>query len=766
MISENNLKEMMDSYIKSGEASTKELKEMGFVSIDLTRLVHNKNMLERKERGSYKVNTQELFKYAMSLLEEKKLDQAYSALYRCHLDEKNNMEYIYNLFMISILLDKYDESIKFMNILLNDKNDTYNINNINYYFMLLGLSKKVPEELIDIFKYIRFEDIQLLTGTKEENASINGFRSKVIKFTYRNEEIPGNKDSLEFIVEAKLLNDIYKIQTDEKNKIFSLIKAKKLDELLNYICNDLSYRNLNNAEEYYLKILNNYFEIKRTKKVLVLRSLECSNVWKALDNNNYKAALRLQKEYCESYGIRVEGSSLYLLLLEINQQIDEVIGLNEEKNDNLNETNDSKEISSNSILELLINNEIDNAHSMIKEYLKDNSEFIYLINYLIKISIYEEDPSFSKPMMAIAMIKNNTFNFIISDYILSFYESLAKKEFMIAEVYLDILDKAYEKKHTKYVIKSMRTVLNNAIIDSKDKLKRPNYDFAKKEVKEEHTFEDLNTGLTLLDFEQRGILVINDADLFINNNLEILRKLPNLDYFIIEYNKDKKVVLRYKENENINSQSDVLKLINDANQLYFIGKLDAALTIYKTILKKSYVSNSSLYYRLGEICLSLNQKSLAKDYLMIANSLSKIENLSANINLDEIVKEDSITKEQAESSSQIVVTTEDDERRKEVLKYYGLDIDKVVDLMINSNMSLYDACQSLNMWQEEYYKCALYLAREYYYLGDYKLGDYYFNIVNKLKKRSNSIEDFYKKVKLNKKFYSKTELEGPRLHLK
>ena len=81
-------------------------------------------------------------------------------------------------------------------------------------------------------------------------------------------------------------------------------------------------------------------------------------------------------------------------------------------------------------------------------------------------------------------------------------------------------------------------------------------------------------------------------------------------------------------------------------------------------------------------------------------------------------------------------------------------------------MSLSDACESLNLWEEEYLKAALYIAREYYYLGNFKKGNYYLNLVNSRRNISKTIEEFYKQVKLNRKFYSNGELEGPRLRLK
>ena len=112
MISENNLKEMMDMYVREGELHTNKLNDLGFVSGDLTKLVHESNVLEREKRGIYKVNSEELFKYAKELILQNDLESAFNILHRCYLDDNTNIECVYNLFMVSILTDNYDISMK------------------------------------------------------------------------------------------------------------------------------------------------------------------------------------------------------------------------------------------------------------------------------------------------------------------------------------------------------------------------------------------------------------------------------------------------------------------------------------------------------------------------------------------------------------------------------------------------------------------------------------------------------------------------------
>lgn len=780
MINNDNLKEMMDIYVKNGEAKTKELKKLGFHDPEISKLMHERNVLERLGRGSYKVNTSELFKYACKLIDEDSLENAYNVLYRCHLDDKENIEYVYNLFMVSVLLDKYTESVYFMRILLNDTSKTYNENDINFYFSLLGLSKKLPKELIDIFKYVKYENIQVLTGNKYNDIPINRFRSRVINGSFQNIEIIGNKNSLEYRVQSKLVGIISKLQQDERDCMYDFVKGKKLEETLEYLKKDLSYRNLNKTESYFVQIINDYFEMERTKKMPILKSLECSDIWEALDNNNYRAALRIQREHCERNGFQLYKSQMYLLLEEINEMIDAVKIFDEERGKVKNSGKEIKkeanleekpkvigEVTLENILEMLLKEDINSASNMIDVYLKDN-EYRYLVNYLIKISVYEEDKTFSKPMIAISMMKSKEFKFVLSEYILSFYECLGKKKFNEAGVYLDILDKAERAGHTKVVIKGMRDVLNNAIKNSEDKLSRPNYDYAVSSKTDEYSYENLNTGYTLEEFIDRGIILIDSIS--INNNYDILKNVNNLDYFAIKHYGADKIVLIYKEKDNDNRQDYLTKLIVTACKEFLEGDYENAFNMYKDILKKVYAPNSSLFYRLGEICFKLGKNDLAQDYFLVSKVLNSIENVNRYVDIEVPLKDNEVIepvrKTQEEVLTKKEITPEEQKRKEEVLMYYGFDIDEVVRLVVQEKMNLLDACNSLNLWKEEYYKCALYLAREYYYLGDHRKGNLYFNLVATLKNKPKFIEEFYNQVNINRKFYCKQELEGPRLKLK
>ena len=620
MISENNLKETMNIYTREGEVSTKELNELGFLPSDLTKLVHEKNILERTRKGHYKVNLDELYKYAIKKQEENDLESAFNILYRCHLENKNNIYYIYNLFMVSVLTDKYDIAIECVRKLVNDTSKTFNDSDINYYFYLLNLATKLPEDLQETNKYIRFEDIQVLTGNKEKDIPINRVRRKIIDGTFQNIEILEEKNTLENKVESKLIELIKKRQYEEKNYMYSLAKNKKLQDLLEYLNNDLSYRNLNNTERCFVYIINSYFEMEKTKKLPRLKDLNCSTVWEAIDNNNFRSAIRIQREHLEEKGQLPHTSTLYLLLQEVNEMIDSIKSLDvsnvkkispEPKKENIS-SKENINVTLELILETLVNKNIDDVTTYIEEYLKDNKEYIYIINYLIKISIYEEDITFSKPMMAISVMKSNSFEFIVSEYILRFYENLAKKKFEISEVYLDILEKAKEKGHTNFNIKGMREVLNNALLENKDKLKRPSYDFTITNNKPEYTFEDLNTGYSLKEFINKGIIILDYNQFRINESIPIIQSLFYIDPFVIEYDGYRKIVFRYKDTKNINSQDFITKLINDGETSFILGNYINALTIYKNILKKSFTSNANLYNRIGLIYLKLNNKEYAR----------------------------------------------------------------------------------------------------------------------------------------------------------
>ena len=85
---------------------------------------------------------------------------------------------------------------------------------------------------------------------------------------------------------------------------------------------------------------------------------------------------------------------------------------------------------------------------------------------------------------------------------------------------------------------------------------------------------------------------------------------------------------------------------------------------------------------------------------------------------------------------------------------YGIDnIEEIVDLVFQYNMTIEDACDILGLDDEKKNLSILIIARESYYQSRYSLGDFYIKKISKIKNRSELVDKFYKKVIRERNFY-------------
>lgn len=751
MINTENLSKMMDIYTTKGSISTKELNELGFLPCDLTRMVHKSNKLERIDRGIYKANTNDLFNYAMKKYNENDIESAYNIMYRLYSDDKDNIYVIYNLFFLSILNEKYDVTFECFDILVNRESNLYRKADIKYYLYLINLGvKNIPEDYINYAKDIRFEDVQVLTGNQELDIPINRLRGNVINNAFTSITIPKEMHSIQEKVEYTLISKASSRQKSERDFIYSCVRKHQYEKLLEYLKEELSYRKYSPYDGCLIKLVNAYFDLVNTRKMPILKSLNSSTLWDAIDDNNFRLAFRLVKEFCDKKGYPYPSNSTYLLLEDINKLIDEIKDEEEKKETPTSKTLpktchiDSEDIVKE-ILELLISGEVSDAYNLAQEYLSDsqNVDYCYLINYLIKISVYEGDKSFSKPMMAISVMKNNTFKFVVSEYILSFYENLAKKKFDVASVYLDILDKAKKQGHTKILIKGMREVLNNAIRESGDKLKRPSYNY----VSEEETkfiFNDLNLGFSLDELKDRGIILIDYSKYEKNQYFEKVRNIPNIEVSSIDYHGNQKVLYRYKSNDKLVIEQGVLTLFDNANKETLLGNYENALNILKNILSNTPTVSSKLLYRIGFLYVKLGRKDVAIDYFIASEAFARIENV--DISLSSII-------ENLNTVQEVSVPSENNSFDFDTV----FNMSRVIDMVLKERKDLEDVCIELGYRHDEYLKCALYMARAYYHVGDYKTGDLYYKRVVRDKDKTTEVKELMSEIATNKQFYKNRE---------
>lgn len=613
MIQEKNLREMMIEYSLKGDITSKKLNDLGFFSGELTRLTKELEILNRERHGHYSVNLSSLFEKSMDFYREGDYVSAYEIMKRCYIDSKEEITYTYYLFMFSILVGEYEVSFECLDKLLVETSELYSKEDINFYLYMVSLVTNVPLRFGDV-KFMKYEEMKVIEDDLRFNVFVGNFKS----INYQAKII-----TLEDRVQYFMLDFIRKRQLREKRCLEELVLQKKYEELSEFYDNELSYRKLSYYEKLIYKLIKEYFYMKISKKIPDIKSGENDSLGRSILNNDFKKALMIQEKFCEDKNINKKANIMYSLLVDINQLMEEICDLDKINKDHLdgeileqiNGFDESNAVQN--ILELLVLGKIDEAYVLICEYLGAKKDYIYLITYLIKIGIYERDNSFSKLMMAIAVMKSGDFVFVISEYILSFYECLAKRKFDCAGVYLDILEITEKRNCNPLPVKNMREILDNAIRESKDKLKRRSYDFV--------SDSDISYSEDINLVQANGLVVLEYSEDILAKTQRMVNLVRCLERFLISYNGETKIVLKYKS-EKLILETDVISSINEANKRYILGEYEEAFEIYKDVLGNTMIS-SALCARIGDICLRLNKKSIALDYYMTANSLKNIENL-------------------------------------------------------------------------------------------------------------------------------------------
>lgn len=272
-------------------------------------------------------------------------------------------------------------------------------------------------------------------------------------------------------------------------------------------------------------------------------------------------------------------------------------------------------------------------------------------------------------------------------------------------------------------------------------LKRINQDlgFVKREenpivIEEKHEYSDFINQIYI-----NGLALIYKDDLLFSKVDEILEREPNLKVFY----SDDYVAFKYSP-VNIKSM-DYKKLIRDAEQAYRMNNLHASLKCYRRVLE-SEKTEPFVFGRLGLIYLKLNKVKLAVEYLRVATDLSI--KYGGNFDFTELLDIiDSKGTYEGEVKPYIEFSVKD---FRDDITFNNSKISKYVESILNGKEYLNTVgCLSL----EEQQMVSLNLAREYYYLGEYKLGDYILRMLERSGVKSKKVVSLLLETRVNKPFY-------------
>lgn len=809
MINKENLDKLYNGVLEDGELTTRELTGFGFNSKDLNELI-KKGSIIRVKKGLYALKSvDELFYYGKQLNAQKEYDKAIKCFQKCFEIDSNHSEVCFELFLISIENKDYKKAFEYFNVLFNGINEFYN-RDCNFYLYLLSMITEIPEEYKEYAKSLKFKDfkvdfedgryLNIHIQNKIRLSAFNqrfGFAVKQLKESIQE----SGKTTVTDLLIKLLLSQAIAVQIQKRNKIINFIKEKKYQELIDFYNIMINYHALSNSDNYIIKLTNDLLNIINTKKIPNVKIKDTKDVYAAIDGKNYKLALSLEIARNQKYNSNRDIDSIYLLLDEINKEIN---NLKDNVKDNIIKSKENNIIETKlkfiDVIKKLMNNDLDNALKSLRDYLHliNKSEYEFLIMNLIKISLLEKDFAFTKPMTVLTLVSRENYSFDISTYIQEFYINLSQNKFEKARIYLDIITNGNKLGQDYVITDGLYQVLetsekmldykkNSTTLDVVDETlenskknqtiniqKQGSYTELQGQIaepifsihqkpqvqhesirKEEITQEKRDSEKKFMDKKYEELLDKKDAILLkpmnserINNILKIIGDYQDMVAFVIGKRNQQQIVLRYKPSlQHVN----VEELIKEGNKAYKEENYDECIEKYLQLLQVFKEPRAIIYAKLGLAYMKKMQIQLAIDYLTIATDLSQKENVEFDFSCILSRLKGDITKEDSKPYFKMF---QEDFDYSDVNDYYGIDNFVEINSYINeSGLDVDTACEQLGLSLEEIDIIKLIYAREFYTQGYYDKGDIFLKAVERSKNKTQKTKKIFEEIRKNKRFY-------------
>lgn len=821
MISEDKLEKLYDGVIKGIDLTTKNLKELGLSSNDLTILVKG-NVLKREKVGHYIfIDAEKLFYYGKKLIFINKPFEATICFEKCFLIDPNHHGAAFQLFFRCIKKEDYQKAFEFIDLLMNTDNEFYKRDMI-YNLYLLSFITDIPEKYKALINNINFNDIRV---SKDDKRYSSVYKENVIReLALKKSFSLAMKKLTELIISVKYMNFQNKFEKlllakildiDKRNRdiTIKLVKEHKYEDLIDFLLNRKETFGLRRLEELLLELSKKYLDIKSTGKIPIIKTMQVDTLEKSIAANNFILARNLAKQFNEENNIDNEQSVLYLLLCDICDLIkslahpeqtiteEEIEVVREEKQLEspkeplLTHNNDVPTFSV--IVENLLKNDIDTAIINLKAYLKSigKNEYEFLIKGLIKLSLVENDLAFTKPMTALTLINKEEVNFDISYYIQEFYVALSQNKFKEARIYLEIVEGAKTLGQEFVLINTLYKVLDETEKNTKSEEKNtePLQEPEKlievvEEVKDVSSTSTISDNLSLADApkkeiktvkkvqidsteeyvkkcyeelkDKKGILLLNPMDSDkIKEMLAEAEYYPDIYAFVIKWDGSEQVVLQYK---SINFEYiNVKEALKEAREAYKSGDYSRHISIELELLEKLKETDSGFYATIGCAYLKMGKKYRAEaiKYLKVATYLAKLENV-LNRDFTELI----YSLNGKLSSESCVKYKQAKEIRDIVFDYedvndfYGIyNFKEINDYINETGVNVEAACEEFGLTKEQTLLVQLIYAREFYFQGNIVKGDLFLKAVEKSKEKTPLVKKIFEEIAQNKKFYQGRE---------
>lgn len=791
MITEENLNQLYQEIIKGTKLTTKELNSYGFTGKDLKKLIEA-GKLERIKIGLYQfIDLETLLELGKQSINRKEYDKAELYFKKCYELDNTNLKVLYRLFLQSIKDKKYDETIKYYENLSNSKNPYY-IPDYNLYIYLLNTITELPEKYQEYAKNIQLKDVGVLVNDKRYKDAIaeNRIRLAIINKSFKfalkqlNDMTTKKQDNTIYdVVLRTLIIDAIDKENLNTQKILELSKNKKYQEIINILNEKEKKQNITILEKYIIKLSETIINIKENKQIPTTNFDITDNVYEAIQRNNYELALEISINHSKKYNLDSTNNIMCILLTEVCDLIKEIKN-NKNQEDIKLEEQSKPTIQLTDIITHLIQNDIDVSLENIKEYLnnKNQKEYEFLITNLIKISILEEDITYSKAILVLINLNRNNYQFDISNYIEEFYIALSQNKLEIAKVYLDIINNAKKIGQSYAFTENLEKVLEQATETVNKKILRKQKEEneeqqveikedkkeIEKSIKQHETNRIQTSNYEVRDSEkefieekhqklvqEKGIILLKPMDKERRQRIyDIAQDYKDMAAFSIGKEEKKPIVLRYKTYTK--EYIDIKKLISNGDMAYSNNDYNECINCYLQILAFGK-PRAFIYAKLGLAYMKKRKLDKAIEYLTVATQLSKetnevfdftelIEKLRGNI---EEAKPKFIMREK--------------EFKRDLDNNYGIEnFEEINDFIIETNLDVDSACQKLNLNEEQIIGIKLLYAKLYYSQGEYDIGDLFYQSVEKTSNKNDFIKKQLDEIRRTRKFYINRDVTIPK----
>lgn len=813
MINEEKLNKIYIGLSQGKSLTTKELKSYGLDGNDITALIR-KGIIKRVERGLYSFQAvNELYNYGKVILSKRNYENAKLCFQKCRELDSDYLATNFFLFLICIRNKEYPKAFEYFDTCFHSNNPYYESDN-RFYLYLLSFITEIPEKYRSIVKEIsreslnapnddpRYQDICLQNEIR--NLAFEHHFNRAKEFCLlvpKNDRVKSSN-----LLTGILLTQVVEQLDKEISDLVVLVQEKKYDEIIEYLETIETQHKLITSEHLILSLAKDIIEITKTGMIPEIKDSQ-NKFYSAILAKNYSLALSISKQYLAQKRNSPTTYAINTLLRDVVEIIDKQKS-SQKKNLILEENKENKEEkpiiskraeSTSTFVEFvdgLITQDLDSSLERLSKYLDkiDKKEFEFLIADLIKIGLLEKDSTYSKALTALSLLHMGIFQFELSTYVKLFYESIAKQETEIAEVYLDILSKAERLNQNCIMIDDLMQVFEimarrgnqkddnlQKVLPSnnlEDKLSNPAYsniasidknerqslpkrattspkttEMEKKPLnvvsKDQQKNQTISTKKAdshqnewlenrISELEERGIILLEAMTKKEIQEIETrVNNMPNIASFTIGKDKNKQVVLRLK---NINQSTDLSDVKLEGDLAYQEKEYTLCIEKYQQLLRAD-TPNIYVYIRLGLSYMKNHQNDLAIDYLTVANELAKEQNLEFDFS-------NLLAKLKGETDTYPKVTL--DYFEKQIDEKYGIEN---IEKLLIAKMNIHQISKQLALTEEEKTLVELILAKKYYTRGQTELGNRYLKLAQRGQNKPKFLQEQVEEVSTNKRYY-------------